>query len=261
MLTQFIILLPWKILTLWSPKFRQISSWKVISYLLSLPHNFEQIRIRLKQTENLESVVEPVGYGLTQVRSTCDLCCSVKPSNEDLQKNKISIGKGWRFKLEDLKHHEGIVRNCLLNVAIDVSLGITFCFTINFISSANNISQAILNWRDATKHSLDELLNWLMGAPAGLKLNRDLTVFLGHFFLYHIQIWMGYLSLIEIYLETIVQAVICSGCLGLTFMLSLANDAVSVLTFHLYCFYVYAARIYSLQIHALLSLARLFRGT
>lgn len=30
-----------------------------------------------------------------------------------------------------------------------------------------------------------------MGAPAGLKLNKQLTEFLGHFFLYHIHLWKG----------------------------------------------------------------------
>ena len=39
--------------------------------------------------------------------------------------------------------------------------------------------------------SLTSLINWLMGAPAGLKLNTQLTQFLGHFFLYHIYLWTG----------------------------------------------------------------------
>lgn len=35
------------------------------------------------------------------------------------------------------------------------------------------------------------LLEWLMGAPAGLKLNSQLTHFLGKFFQYHIFLWTG----------------------------------------------------------------------
>lgn len=38
---------------------------------------------------------------------------------------------------------------------------------------------------------LVELLQWLMGAPAGLKMNRALDQVLGRFFLYHIHLWIS----------------------------------------------------------------------
>lgn len=38
---------------------------------------------------------------------------------------------------------------------------------------------------------LEELLQWLMGAPAGLKMNRALDEVLGRFFLYHIHLWIS----------------------------------------------------------------------
>ena len=38
---------------------------------------------------------------------------------------------------------------------------------------------------------LESLLTWMMGAPAGLKLNNQLTLFLANFFLYHIYLWTG----------------------------------------------------------------------
>lgn len=41
---------------------------------------------------------------------------------------------------------------------------------------------------------LDELLQWLMGAPAGLKMNRALDQVLGRFFLYHIHLWISELK-------------------------------------------------------------------
>ena len=37
--------------------------------------------------------------------------------------------------------------------------------------------------------SLTSLINWLMGVPAGLKLNKPLNDFLGRFFMYHIYLW------------------------------------------------------------------------
>lgn len=38
---------------------------------------------------------------------------------------------------------------------------------------------------------LEQLLQWLMGAPAGLKMNRALDQVLGRFFLYHIHLWIS----------------------------------------------------------------------
>jgi hypothetical protein len=37
--------------------------------------------------------------------------------------------------------------------------------------------------------SLEQLIDWLMGNPAGLKLNKPLNHTLGHFFRYHIYLW------------------------------------------------------------------------
>ena len=38
---------------------------------------------------------------------------------------------------------------------------------------------------------LQHLLQWLMGAPAGLKMNRALDQVLGRFFLYHLHLWIS----------------------------------------------------------------------
>lgn len=120
-----------------------------------------------------------------------------------------------------------------------------------------------------------------MGAPAGLKMNRALDQVLGRFFLYHIHLWIselyhdcyssilcslcactsikasscqvltvfthsvlfpGYIHLMSPFIETILWYGGLSACLGLTFALSLLSDMVALLTFHIYCFYVYGAR-------------------
>uniref|UniRef100_A0A8C9SNY8 Phosphatidylinositol glycan anchor biosynthesis, class Q n=1 Tax=Scleropages formosus TaxID=113540 RepID=A0A8C9SNY8_SCLFO len=117
--------------------------------------------------------------------------------------------------------------------------------------------------RDIVLHvakELQELLQWLMGAPAGLKMNRALDQVLGRFFLYHIHLWISYIHLLSPFIEMILWYVGLSACLGLTFALSVVSDIVALLTFHIYCFYVYGARIYCLKIYGLSSLWRLFRG-
>ncbi|KAB0351048.1 hypothetical protein FD754_015905 [Muntiacus muntjak] len=107
---------------------------------------------------------------------------------------------------------------------------------------------------------LEHLLQWLMGAPAGLKMNRALDQVLGRFFLYHIHLWISYIHLMSPFIEHILWHLGLSACLGLTVALSILSDIISLLTFHIYCFYVYGARLYCLKIHGLSSLWRLFRG-
>ncbi|KAL7979128.1 hypothetical protein Chor_015152 [Crotalus horridus] len=50
---------------------------------------------------------------------------------------------------------------------------------------------------------LQNLLQWLMGVPAGLKMNRALDQVLGRFFLYHIHLWLSYIHLMSPFIEKI----------------------------------------------------------
>lgn len=52
----------------------------------------------------------------------------------------------------------------------------------------------------------------------------------------------GYIHLMSPFMEGILWYGGLSACLGLTFALSLLSDMVALLTFHIYCFYVYGAR-------------------
>lgn len=182
---------------------------------------------------------------------------------------------------------------------------------------------------------LQHLLQWLMGAPAGLKMNPALDQVLGRFFLYHTHLWIGecqwagfpgpatpqehkpwlsravgprlgptpwslpldswcstcagpcwlrgsqghalspqfreasgallsgdlwglgppeapplqltsilsgYIHLMSPFVERILWHIGLSACLGLTVALSILSDITALLTFHIYCFYVYGAR-------------------
>ncbi|GIY53096.1 phosphatidylinositol N-acetylglucosaminyltransferase subunit Q [Caerostris darwini] len=109
-------------------------------------------------------------------------------------------------------------------------------------------------------NSLQKLIHWLMGVPAGFKLNLPLNNALGHFFLYHIYLWEAYMTVVLPIFTLIVKMSIIIGVLGITFVLCLLNDLISLATIHIYCFYGYAARLYGYQVIALSSLWRLFRG-
>lgn len=149
-----------------------------------------------------------------------------------------------------------------LNISVDVLCGYLFCLVFrSLILTENvNIHEYMIIYRDKIREFLEDLISWLMAVPAGLKLNHELSHFLGNFFLSHIYIWIGYLHVIEPYLPIIVRVVEATSYLGLTVIFSLVNDVIGMLTCHIYCFYVYAAKLYGVQLRALISLARLFMG-
>jgi phosphatidylinositol glycan class Q protein len=61
-------------------------------------------------------------------------------------------------------------------------------------------------------------------------------------------------------LPFLLRLIIYSGLMGLSFSLCAILDVLKILTIHHYCFYIYALRIYKLEIESLKSLFRLFRG-
>ncbi|XP_029433131.1 phosphatidylinositol N-acetylglucosaminyltransferase subunit Q isoform X2 [Rhinatrema bivittatum] len=150
--------------------------------------------------------------------------------------------------------------NILVSFLLDVALGVLL---MSWLYSNNRIGQladTLIPMADHVAQELQDLLQWLMGVPAGLKMNRALDQVLGRFFQYHIHLWISYIHLMSPFIEMILWYVGLSTCLGLTIALSLLSDIIALLTFHIYCFYVYGARLYCLKIYGLSSLWRLFRG-
>ena len=66
---------------------------------------------------------------------------------------------------------------------------------------------------------------------------------------------LGYLTVLRPVLPVTLWWICISGCLGLTVQLSLLQDLLSMMTLHIYCFYVYAARFgYTIYICLFISL-------
>uniref|UniRef100_A0A3Q3SQR7 Phosphatidylinositol glycan anchor biosynthesis, class Q n=1 Tax=Mastacembelus armatus TaxID=205130 RepID=A0A3Q3SQR7_9TELE len=150
--------------------------------------------------------------------------------------------------------------NMLVSFLVDVALGMLLISWLYRDNHITMLANTLVPAADHVAKELNELLQWLMGAPAGLKMNRALDQVLGRFFLYHIHLWISYIHLMSPFIEGILWYGGLSACFGLTFALSLLSDMVALLTFHIYCFYVYGARLYCLKIYGLSSLWRLFRG-
>lgn len=164
----------------------------------------------------------------------------------------------WNSKLSRFTKLKYI--NSCCRQLVDSILGIMLMWYLMQDYRTHYIAHVSLSWGETVAGELKTLLNWLMGAPAGLKLNSQLTHFLGNFFLYHVYLWTGYLYLLQPILGYLVFYSSIAGVWGLTVQLALFQDILSTLTIHIYCFYVYAARLYRLQLYCLGSLWRLFRG-
>ncbi|XP_030646643.1 phosphatidylinositol N-acetylglucosaminyltransferase subunit Q [Chanos chanos] len=150
--------------------------------------------------------------------------------------------------------------NIFVSFLVDLALGLLLISWLYRENRIGKLANTLIPVADHVAKELQELLEWLMGAPAGLKMNRALDQVLGRFFLYHIHLWISYIHLMSPFIEMILWYVGLSACLGLTFALSVLSDIIALLTFHIYCFYVYGARLYCLKIYGLSSLWRLFRG-
>ncbi|XP_018006336.1 phosphatidylinositol N-acetylglucosaminyltransferase subunit Q isoform X2 [Hyalella azteca] len=145
-------------------------------------------------------------------------------------------------------------------VLVDAALGISLLLWIQNVGSADIIYDWFLSMAQGVSSAVLQLLTWLKGAPAGLKLNQPLSVALATFFSYHVGLWMLYLEVAGGAVRALCWALVWSGPLGATVQLALLSDLLQLAALHLHCFYVYAARLHMVQISLLGSQWRAFRG-
>lgn len=241
------------------------------------------VRLTHWQSEGMEAsiIVELGKQAAVPVCSVLSFCVSLIASICSLRVlsgkplsflwNKLSTCEQLGKRLEDLRiissaekaqDHTTFMRkaNIVLSLLLDVVLGIVLMSWLYRGDHIGQLADALMPVADRVALELQGLLQWLMGAPAGLKMNRALDEVLGRFFMYHIHLWISYIRLMSPFIEVILWYIGLSACLGLSVALSILSDIIALLTFHIYCFYVYGARLYCLKMHGLSSLWRLFRG-
>ncbi|GBM87347.1 Phosphatidylinositol N-acetylglucosaminyltransferase subunit Q [Araneus ventricosus] len=152
------------------------------------------------------------------------------------------------------------VKNLVSAIVFDLLIGWLITFTFLHSNVPMLLFDLSLQQTSNLVSNLQKLIHWLMGAPAGFKLNIPLNSALGHFFLYHIYLWEAYMAVVLPVFTFILKMSVVIGVLGVTFVLCLLSDLIALATIHIYCFYGYAARLYGYQFIALSSLWRLFRG-
>ncbi|KAI0007146.1 Gpi1-domain-containing protein [Xylariaceae sp. FL0662B] len=149
--------------------------------------------------------------------------------------------------------------NSLWLVANDIIIGIALGSYIidNADWVADTISMVLGKY---TINALQSSISWLMGWPAGLKLNSELALFLGDLFLWVIDYWSSCIATLQPLLPHIVMFIGFSSFGGASMPIALFSDLLSMLTMHIYSFYLASARIFHWQLTILLSLFQLFQG-
>ncbi|QLI66985.1 N-acetylglucosaminyl-phosphatidylinositol biosynthetic protein gpi1 [Metarhizium brunneum] len=149
--------------------------------------------------------------------------------------------------------------NSLWLVANDVIIGIALGSYV--IEHADWVAAQIGDLlRTYTVEALQSSISWLMDYPAGLKLNGELAVFLGDLFLWVIDYWSSCIETLNPALPNIVWFIGFTSFAGASMPTALFSDLLSLLTVHIYSFYLASARIYHWQLTILQSLFHLFRG-
>ncbi|KAG8948278.1 phosphatidylinositol N-acetylglucosaminyltransferase subunit gpi1 [Tulasnella sp. 424] len=149
--------------------------------------------------------------------------------------------------------------NCIWLILNDVIIGTTVGLFLLENSDLLGIKLAELA-RTYTVGTLRETLIWLDNWPVGLKLNTELSRAFCLLFVGLTDLWSNALETIVPRFPLLIALLGMSGRLGLTVILSIISDALSLLTVHVYCGYLVATAIFSQILSVFGSLWRLFRG-
>jgi len=138
-------------------------------------------------------------------------------------------------------------------VGLDLMVGLACC------SYVLTHAPAILQMTDRMSERLNFLLliaiRWIMGVPAGLKLNDHLDFCLGNLCMLGIECYQVLYRAAHPLLPVILVSTAVSGAFGVTVMLCVMSDLLSLATLHIRLFYSLAARWHGLQVCRPLSLA------
>lgn len=150
--------------------------------------------------------------------------------------------------------------NSLWLVANDVIIGIAIgSFITDNAQATSEFLARVLN--GYTIEGLERMIRWLMSYPGGLKLNTELAAFLGDLFLWVIEYWSTTATLVVMpHLPKVIYFIGFSSFAGASLPISIFSDLLSLLTLHIYSFYIASARIFNWQLTIIFSLFQLFRG-
>ncbi|TKY62666.1 Phosphatidylinositol N-acetylglucosaminyltransferase subunit Q [Spatholobus suberectus] len=142
---------------------------------------------------------------------------------------------------------------------VDILLGNVVGWALLY--HAESIYLLVLNFMHGFSTFLRSGCVWLMGNPAGFKLNAELAGVLGMVSLNAVQIWSTLWIFVGFIFNYIIQGLSVLGILcGFTVPAALIIDMIALATLHVSTLHWFISFVYSSQIQALAALWRLFRG-
>lgn len=175
------------------------------------------------------------------------------------------LPRSWNGLHENWKNHPQTRRftinfkNSFALVILDTILGISFAILISYYAD-----DVVSFLNRASIYFMEKIvvanIKWLMGWPAGFKLNDNVDSFMGQLFLFYSSKWTEILHTLPISYHTFIVLTSSTGVLGLSMMLSIISDLLFICSLHIHWFYNGSARIYMHQLQAISGLWKLFRG-
>jgi phosphatidylinositol glycan class Q protein len=152
------------------------------------------------------------------------------------------------------------LRDDAVRVCVDVLLGVAASLVLVLVARDVTPSLAAVEaW--LTHDVVRKMIVWMMGWPAGFKLNGPLSRFVGELFLLFVDSWTTVVLWCGVrHVPSPLFVVALVGPVGLSVQLALTVDLVNLFTLHVRCFYLVAARLHAAQYSTVCSLWYLFRG-
>ncbi|XP_015898040.2 uncharacterized protein LOC107431596 isoform X1 [Ziziphus jujuba] len=173
-----------------------------------------------------------------------------------LQENGIRSLSCVKYAEEAALHKHSMWSSLVADVLLGNLIGLALLY------HAEPVCIWILNFADdITNNLLRSGCVWLMGVPAGFKLNTELAEVLGMISLNAIQIWSTLWIFVGSHLTFFIKGLAILGIIfGVTVPAALTIDLITLATLHVSTIHWLISLLYSTQIQTLASLWRLFRG-
>eukprot|EP00943_MAST-04B_sp_MAST-4B-sp1_P003525 g3525.t1 len=150
----------------------------------------------------------------------------------------------------------------MVAIVIDVFVGIFVGVILLQFSKRSDFVLELLHYGGHVLHMdvLTESTKWLMGVPAGLKLNTALTEWIGTIVLAVLDLWNLVTTKLAALEPTIVLMIGSCGIMGSSIVLAVLVDMVHCVTVHILLIYSVFASVHSFTLNVIASLWQLFRG-
>lgn len=218
------------------------SDYESVQKLNFLLYLAKIIQEEKRETER-KSVFEKVSFLLFNLLITFSNIFSIilRPVASLFQKTSLyRHSKMWQSSFNEKRLNNG-------SIVFDIMLGVGLCLLMNHI---RNPETYFMRLTELVLDKLRFLLNELDGSPAGLKLNVQLNNFLHSCFVYHVDLWWNFITIVEPAINYLFLPITIFGLMGFTFQCAMLCDIITLITLHAHCFYIYAGNNYLLSIIA-----------